>query len=129
MKKTLTHHDFYKLCTLLEGDKSLHSMLDSDLILVVKERVGLAVQSDQIKRAFEAIEVMRLTDPSILELAVRGLCIKTGLTFAELVALGRKSQKAQAEALEKLSKTSEQPLPLGDIDAAVNGGSPEGDGI
>ena len=129
MKKTLTHHDFYKLCCFIEDHPELHQESTPSIIRAVIDGTGLQVQKDQISRAFDSIGIIRLSDPTLIEFAVRGLCIKTGLAFGELVLIGKKSHAAQAEALAKLSKTSEQPLPLGDIDAAVNGGSPEGDGI
>jgi hypothetical protein len=112
MKKTLTHHQFYSLCCAIEDNPEAQSMSDADLVIHINDAIGLAVTPDQIRRAFESLGMIRLSEAENLECAVRGLCVKIGFSFGELVSIGRKSLKAQRDALEKLSKTSEKELPL-----------------
>ncbi len=79
MKKTLTHHQFYSLCCAIENNPEAQSMSDADLVIHINDAIGLAVTPDQIRRAFESLGMIRLSEAENLECAVRGLCVKIGL--------------------------------------------------
>ena len=112
MKTRLTHHQFYSICNAVAAIGEQASIMPTkDIIGHVAAATGVSISPSHVASVFEALDMPRLTDPTILEFAVRGLMAKLGFGFTELVNEGKKIVERQAAARTKLEESS-PPLPL-----------------
>lgn len=86
----------------------------AELSSAILAQLQFTVTTAQIERSFESTGISRITSPTDLELAIKALCHRTGMSFGTLVAEGRILEKKQRESFERLSKSSQEQLPLGD---------------